>query len=175
MASPRPEGEKAVLLVGILAADRAALRAAADELECEFGPSCLGMPPVPFDSSSYYAEELGPEPSRTFLVFPERLRQDRLPGIKLATNRMEMELAVRLGGPWSRPVNLDPGYLTLAKLVLASAKNFSHRVYLADGIYGEVTLMYRGGEYRTLPWTFPDYGSGAYFPFFLAARRLLLE
>lgn len=173
MAVPRPDGETAVLVVGILAAGHAALQAAADELENAFGPSCLAMPVKPFASSPYYADELGPEPLRTFLAFPERLRQERLPGIKLAANGMEAALAARLGG--SRPVNLDPGYLTLAKLVLASAKNFSHRVYLGDGIYGEVTLMYRGGEYRTLPWTFPDYGSGAYFPFFLAVRKLLLE
>jgi hypothetical protein len=74
-----------------------------------------------------------------------------------------------------RPINLDVGYITPAKLVLASMKNFSHRIYLRDGVYGEVTLLYRGRRWEALEWTFPDFASGRYDAFLSEARRRLRQ
>lgn len=172
MAIPRPP-EKAVFFVGVLAAGRDELAVAAEALEREFGPACLGSRIWPFAHTGYYADELGDFPVRAFLAFPGLFATDAVAAAKLATNRMEADLAGRFAGFLSRPVNLDPGYLTLAKLVLASAKNYAHRIHVRDSIYAEVTLQYRGGMFQTLPWTFPDFASGRYDGFFLDLRAML--
>lgn len=172
MATPGAP-ERAVFFVGVLAAGRRELDYAARELESRFGPAALGSPVWPFEHTGYYRDELGERPLRAFLSFPGLFPTERLAEKKLATNAMEREFALRLDGVSSRPINLDPGYLTLAKLVLASAKNYAHRIHLRDGIYAEVTLQYRGGGLRSLPWTFPDYASGRYDGFFLTLRKTL--
>ncbi|OHC05433.1 MAG: hypothetical protein A2Z57_07205 [Planctomycetes bacterium RIFCSPHIGHO2_12_39_6] len=74
-----------------------------------------------------------------------------------------------------RPVNIDPGYINESRLILASTKDFSHRIYLKEGIYAEVTLNYRHGKYETFPWTFPDYKSQDYQNFFLQVRELYVS
>lgn len=75
----------------------------------------------------------------------------------------------------SRPLNLDPGYLTPAKLVLASTKDHAHRIYLRDGIFAEVTLVYRKGKWQPLEWTYPDYRRDDYQQFFTRCRERLLN
>ncbi|MCD8352047.1 MAG: DUF4416 family protein [Planctomycetaceae bacterium] len=172
MATPRFL-ERALFFCGLLAAGREELAAGADALEREFGPARCGSPVWRFDNTDYYLDELGPQPVRAFLAWEGEVDTTDLARRKLLTNAMEIDLAARFGGPLTRPVNLDPGYLTLAKVVLASAKNYAHRIHLRDGIFAEVTLQYRGGALRTLPWTFPDYGSGRYDRFFLELRQTL--
>jgi len=88
------------------------------------------------------------------------------------TNEIENQFLSDDGG---RRINIDPGYLDSAKLVLVSTKNFSHRVYLDKGIYGEVTLIYSGDNFHPLPYTFPDYKTEAYLALFKEARRLFKE
>ncbi len=173
MATPGP-AEPALYFVGILAAGRRELALAGEALEREFGRPGRSSLVWRFDNTDYYRDELGPEPIRAFMAFPGRFPPDRLAACKLATNRLERELAQAIAGPWPRPVNLDPGYLTPAKLILASAKNFSHRIYLSDGIFAEVTLQYKKGGFKTLPWTFPDFATGRYDDFFLELRKTLL-
>ena len=90
--------------------------------------------------------------------------------IKLSTNRLEQSLSVN----GKRTVNIDPGYLTPARVVLASTKDFGHRLYLGRGIYGEVTLMYQKKEFRPLPWTYPDYRSEPYHRFFEELLRVYM-
>lgn len=172
MATPR-KPEKALFFTGIIASGRTELSLAASALEASFGPSFLGSATWPFDGTDYYQSEMGPTPCRAFLLWDGLYPSDAIGRAKQRTNALELELAATIGGPRSRPVNLDPGYLTLAKLVLASAKNYAHRIHLHDSIYAEVTLQYRQGRFHTLPWTFPDYGSGRYDAFFLDARRRL--
>lgn len=169
MAVPKPP-EPAVFFVALLAADRACLTAAAAALTDEWGPAMLAWQPVPFVWTRYYENELGPAPLRAFVAWPGSFAQAALAGRKLRANELEADLAAKIGGSLPRPVNLDPGYITLSKLVLASAKDFSHRIYLRDGIYAEITLQYHHKAFHTLPWTFPDYASGAYFSFFSALR-----
>lgn len=163
--------EMARFLVGILASGPREARAGADALERAFGPAERGSRVFPFDNTGYYIDELGPRPLRAFLAFPGPFPTEELAARKLAANALERELALALGGPSPRPVNLDPGYVTGAKLVLASAKNFAHRVHLRDGIYAEVTLQYRHGSWRSFPWTFPDYASGRYDAFLCGLRE----
>lgn len=165
--------EDAVFLVGILAAGRDELLLAGEALTELFGPASLGSAIWLFDNTGYYRDELGENPLRAFLAYPGLFDTERLSACKLATNALEQKLAAMIGGSLVRPVNLDPGYVTLAKLVLASAKNYAHRIHVGSRIFAEVTLQFRQGRWQTLPWTFPDYASGRYDAFFSQLRSQL--
>jgi hypothetical protein len=126
-------------------------------LTARFGPMEYLSDPFPFVSTSYYDEELGTPILRRVAVFERLVEQDSLPGIKLWTNALE----VAWTAADKRLFNLDPGLLTLERLVLATGKNFTHRIYLGAGIWGDLTLIYTGGAWQALPWTFPDYAGPA--------------
>jgi hypothetical protein len=140
-----------------------------------FGPLEEKSHPSPWSHSTYYQKELGDRILRQFLFFQNRISQDQLAEIKQTTNILEEALA-RPGHPKPlRTVNLDPGYLTPAKVVLATTKDYSHRIYLRDGIFAEVTLQFSGGSFRPLPHTYPDYRSEETITLFNTVRRLLLK
>ncbi|MBP7867603.1 MAG: DUF4416 family protein [Acidobacteria bacterium] len=140
-------------------------------LERELGAIGEESPAYPFDSTDYYRDETGDRVDRRFVTFRSLAAPDTLADLKIRTNRLEEGLATSLGSPWPRPVNLDPGYVEPAKLVLASTKNFYHRVYLRDGIWAEVTLHFQAGAWRTFPWTFPDFAAETYHGFFREIRE----
>jgi hypothetical protein len=142
-------------------------------LEELLGPIDGEFGPLPFDFTRYYEAEMGPSLVRRFYSFEALRTPADLAGIKRATNRLEETLATAGRSAVSRPVNLDPGYIELAKLILASTKNYFHRIHIGQGIYAELTLIYQQRRWKTLPWTFPDYASGAYWPFFTQVRRVL--
>lgn len=124
-------------------------------LEERFGPVDYETPPLPFAHTAYYDAELGTPLARRLLGFARLVPLDGLAAVKHLTNADEREHA-RPGG--TRRVNLDPGLLTLERLVLASGKNFTHRVYLGSGVWADLTLIYnRKTGWVDLPWTFPDY------------------
>ncbi|MCF8106172.1 MAG: DUF4416 family protein [Desulfohalobiaceae bacterium] len=107
-----------------------------------------------FTETDYYDQELGPPITRRILGFAPLFSQDELVRIKLLTNDLEDRFSRPDG---SRTFNLDPGLITLERLVLASGKNFSHRLYLGQGIWGDLTLIYQKKAWQVLPWTFRDY------------------
>lgn len=159
------------LFVGVLTADAAYLKDVEAMLAKEFGPVLARSDIIPFDYTDYYAEQMGDDLERQFIYFQQLIDPSRLAEIKVRTNELEAVLAERYGrSAIPRPVNLDPGYLDLSKLVLATTKNYSHRIYLGQGIYAEVTLMYRADGYQALDWTYPDFRSSAYLDFFAQAR-----
>ncbi len=166
--------KQAKLIVGLLAARTQWLDDARAMLEALYGSVDIAGEVIPFTFTDYYRSEMGPALLRQFLAFDRLITPDELAPIKKRTNQLEDELAERFTDA-PRPVNIDPGYVELAKLVLASAKDFAHRIYLADGIYAEVTMQYHSGKWESLPWTFPDYGSGRYDAFLNAARLRLKE
>jgi hypothetical protein len=139
---------------------------AAAALEPVLGPSDGASPVFPFDFTDYYGPEMGPDLRKVFVRFEELLAPGELARVKRA--------AIGLEAGWApdgrRRANLDPGYVTSAKLVVASAKDFAHRTYIGDGIYGDVQLQYRHGRWRRMAWTFPDYRTPLAFAFFSAAR-----
>ncbi len=108
-----------------------------------------------FDITDYYENEMGRNLKRKFLSFSILIPADSLPEVKLKTNEIEAEFSSSKTG--NRSINIDPGYLSMEKLVLASAKNYSHRPYLSSGIFAELTYIYKRGSYTTLDWTYPDY------------------
>ncbi|HNX27005.1 MAG TPA: DUF4416 family protein [Phycisphaerae bacterium] len=158
------------LICAIIARNEDYAAKAAAELENLYGPADVVSESFPFDMTDYYENQMGSGLLRKFLAFERLIDPSGLADIKRATNDIEKKLAV--GADVPRPVNLDPGYVALSRLVLASMKDFSHRIYLGGGVYGEITLMYRGG-WKTLEWTFPDFASGRYFDFLTRSRNRL--
>lgn len=141
-------------------------------LAVEFGAIDLKSQVLTFNFTDYYEEEMGKGILRKFLSFEGLVEPGDLAQIKLFTNHLEKDFQ-QIGR--GRPINLDPGYVTGSKLVLASTKDYSHRLYLGQGIYGEVTLRYVKGSFEPLPWTYPDYRTGGYLDFFSEVRRSYLE
>lgn len=159
------------LFIGILSADEEAVRAILSALAAGCGPSVLEAGPFPFDVyTSYYRAEMGTSLTRRFIAFRRLIRRERLVRVKLFTRELERRHAVE----GKRRVNLDPGYLDPARVVLATGKDFSHRLYLGRGVYGEVTLRLHRESIESFPWTYPDYRSEPATEFFLALRRILL-
>jgi hypothetical protein len=111
--------------------------------------------PFPFDRTDYYEREMGAPLYRRFVLMTDAVSRDELPMAKLAAEEIEKELSVH----GKRTVNVDPGLLADENFVLATGKNYSHRIYLRDGVFADLTLVFQKGEYRPLPWTYPDYAS----------------
>lgn len=152
MSIPRPP-LPAKLFAGLLFSDGERARRAISRLCDRFGSLDLITRPRLFTESTYYDKEMGKSIFRCFLSFQEYVNPADLPEIKLFTNELENTFAVR----GFRTVNIDPGILSEERLILATGKNYTHRIYLRDGIYADLTLVYRKGAYRPLEWTYPDY------------------
>jgi hypothetical protein len=138
-------------------------------LEEYFGQIDLLTAPGPFPYTSYYDREMGTGIRRLTAAFLDLIQPDSLPDIKLRTNALENEFA-REG---NRRINIDPGILSEERFVLATGKNFTHRIYLRDGIYADLTLIYQKGNYRPLPWTYPDYQEPEFLHYLRVLRKKL--
>lgn len=143
----------------------------------EFGPlHPAGSSAVfPFPRTQTYEKSMGASLVRQFFVLDELRPQDCLAGAKRAALVMEERLAASKRFDVPRPVNIDPGLLNDCRLILASTKDYAHRLYRADGIWEEITLIFRHGSFETLPWTYPDFRAPTYHEFFARLRRELLE
>jgi hypothetical protein len=153
----RPFESRALLVVACFSRHAAALEWGRHRLEASFGPVALCGEPFAFHHTAYYEPEMGRSLLKQLLAFRDLVPLDRLATIKRATIEMEAELIASRTFPEDRPLNLDPGLLTLGKFQLATTKDQSHRIYLSDGIFAEVTLRFRDGEYEPWPWTYADY------------------
>ena len=133
------------------------LRWAEEKLSAFFGPIARTSTDFAFNQTHYYESSMGPGLRKRFLVFHDLISADQLADIKLRTNELEQELIQ--AGTWSesRPLNLDPGILSLGKFMLATTKDQSHRIYLRDGIFAEVTLRFQDHAFHPWPWTYADY------------------
>jgi len=138
-----------------------------------WGPVALRSERFAFTWSSYYDATMGPELLKGFLAFERLMDPAELAQRKVESGAIEREAAERFSVAEPRPLNLDPGYITEAKLVLATTKDRDHRIYLSQGIYAEVTLYYHAGTWKSRPWTYPDYGSASYHQFFVDCRNYL--
>ena len=144
-----------------------------DQATEHFGPLQAESPVFEFVETDYYEASMGTGLKKQFLTFQNLFNPGQLPQVKRWSNEWEQKYALQSDHPEPRPLNLDPGYLTLAKLVLASTKDHAHRIYLHDGIYAEVTLNFRHGGWKPSEWTFPDYRRDDYQQFFLSCRQNL--
>jgi hypothetical protein len=162
------------LIVGIFAADAQCLQTAVETVTKEFGTADLVSDVWPFDKTTYYKKESGEHLLRQFVSIEKPIDPGELANIKHTTNRLEQELAEQLKRDVPRPVNLDPGIIELSKLVLATTKNFSHRIYIGNQMYAEVTLVFEKGAWSVQPYTYPDYRQPCYWDFFEKVRKKLL-
>ena len=137
----------------MLGTDDKVLQAVAVLLEKQFGRINSIGKLLPFDRTTYYESEMGKNLVRRFVTFRELIDRNRLPGIKLWSNEVEQYYAK----DHRRTVNLDPGYISAERLVLATGKNFTHRIHLGDGIFSDITLLFYKKSFRPLEWTYPDY------------------
>lgn len=159
------------LIVSMFTGDETLLAVARGALANRFGPLDYQSEILPFYHTDYYAREFGPGLVRQIVAFAELIPAPRLAEVKRATNELELTWAV----DGKRRVNLDPGYVSLGKLVLATTKDYSHRIYLGQGIYAEVTLKYEHGRFQAWPWTYPDYASEHYLEIFGGIRRMYAD
>jgi len=157
-----------LLLCSILFSDTAPLDDAQSALKNSFGEFVYKSEPISFDFTSYYEEELGSPLYRVLLAFDTLMHRDCIPAVKNRTNEIEIEL-LREG---KRTVNLDPGILSLENVSLATTKPYSHRIYIKEGIWAEVTLIYRNKSYQALEWTYPDYASPKLIRIFHDLRKI---
>ncbi len=163
--------QKALLISGLIYRNGIELQKIFEDLKKAFG-SILKLSEVrPFSWSNYYEKEMGADLLRCFLAFKALVEQDTLSLIK--HKAMDIEDKWSVNG--NRQVNIDPGILTLERLVLATTKNYTHRIYLGQGIYGDLTLIFQRGKYRALEWTYPDYKSEFALGFFLDSRSILKQ
>jgi len=163
------------LIIGILAADRKCLHAAIEAIEDKFDKIDLVSDVWPFTQTDYYKDQTGPNILRQFVSVERLIEPGQLAKIKHKTNKLEKKLAARLRMPLPRPVNLDPGIIEASKLILASSKNYSHRIHIGKKMYAEVTLIFDKGSWCPLPYTYPDYRQQCYFDFLEKVRTRLLE
>lgn len=168
-ASPPP---RAALMTGLLAGREEWLAAARRRLEQEFGAVVLASAPRPWTESDYYAPQMGAGLLRQFLGFEKAVSVDRLASLKRAA--IALEPAVVAGAPVPRPVNIDPGLVDANNLTLASTKRAGHRVWIGDGIWAEITLLFRSGTWQPLPWTYPDFRAADTHAWLSAFRTLAL-
>lgn len=154
MSDPQPA--EAVKLIASLFSGNDGMLAEAMAALCQrYGRADFISAPVSFAYTDYYEKEFGIGLIRRFVSFERLIRPEALPDVKNWTNALEK----RLSSGGRRGVNIDPGYLAKAHLILATGKGYTHRPYLREGIYADLTLMYRDKTFHPLPWTYPDYAA----------------
>ncbi len=159
-----------LLIVAAFSRQDEALRWGQRKLEDLYGPVGLTSAEFDFNQTKYYEASMGPGLRKRFLAFDELVSPDCLPQTKLRTIDLEEELARSAAFPELRPLNLDPGLLSLGKFLLATTKDQSHRIYLRNGIFAEVTLRFQAGKFEPWPWTYADYREPAVLAFFSQTR-----
>ncbi len=143
------------LLMSLFSCEKALIDGVMEQLSDKYGEIDWAGPEVFFDRTRYYEKEMGWPLHRRFVTFKDLVPPEMLVDIKLETNRIEASF---MNGK-KRRINIDPGYICLERLVLATGKNYIHRIYLGKGIYADLTLVFKRGGFVPLDWTYPDYGA----------------
>jgi hypothetical protein len=173
MAQPKQFG-LVKLICGVIYKDAALDAEVKRRLEAEWGRTDSESEAFPFDLTGYYEDEMGGGLVRRFVSFETLVPPESLPAEKLWA--IELESIIRQErGVTGRPVNVDPGYLTASAVVMATAKDFAHRIPLARGIYAHLELLFTRTGVRTLDWTYPDLRREEPQAYFRAVREIYLR
>ena len=162
------EPDKVKFLCGILYSDIQLLEKALKLLTDQFGPIDFRSTDFPFNQTEYYIAEMGNPIYRLFIAFEKLMHPGTLAQIKRDTNRIENQISIQ----GKRKVNIDSGYMDYDKIVLASAKYNGQKIYLDDGIWADLTMHFKSGQFECYPWSFPDFKLGIYNSVFLSIRRI---
>jgi hypothetical protein len=158
--------------VGLLTSAHFSSDTLSDQFVGGFGEIAMKSTNRRFTQTAYYNDEMGDYITRQWWVFKNLCDPSQLIDFKRMTNQIEQKYLNERKG---RQVNIDPGIISMSNVILASTKNYSHRIYLGKGIYAEVTLIYKDKTYVVLDWTYPDYRESTTIDFFCKARTLLKE
>ncbi|NSW75394.1 MAG: DUF4416 family protein [Candidatus Atribacteria bacterium] len=156
------------LFIATLYEEERVLHIVLEPLQEHFGKIEWQSHPIPFTYTDYY-RDIGTNLVRVFLVFKSLIDPGQLAEIKWITNEIEKSTG---DNAKERKINLDPGYFDGGKIVLATTKNFAHRVYIGKGIFAEATIKWERGDFRPFPYTYPDYASPEYRPILFQIREL---
>ena len=159
------------LIMGFIFNDTGVFEKVKMILAKKFGAIDFESNVLPFTYTEYYKEELGDHLKRKFISFEKLILPELLADIKLLTNNLEKRFSTEN----KRQINIDPGYISLSQLVLATTKDYMHRIYLDKGIYAEVTLFYQNKKFNFWPWTYPDYKTDVYNEIFNTIRKLYIQ
>lgn len=162
---------KGLPVLGIITGDLNLVPIVLERISEQFGQVLTKSPVIDFNFTNYYEKELGRNLSRLWTSHTKYWRLSEIAALKTGTNQLEKEFFTTGG---LRRINLDPGIITLVNLILLTTKNYSHRIYLKDGIYAEVTLLFRNKSFEPLAWTYPDYRTETAINFFNEVRKRLL-
>jgi len=162
------------LICGMIVSDKNIFEKGKNALTKLFGSLDEESPVWPFAFTDYYGKEMGDNLFRKFISFEKLIEPERLAGIKLKSNELEDKFSREYHSS-GRVINLDPGYITSAALIMATAKNFASRVPLQNGIYAHLELMFGKKDIRFLDWTYPDFYTTGYQKFFQKIRRIYLQ
>lgn len=166
MSTPN-DSDNVKLISSLFSSERGLIDKVILEMEELFGPIDTISPWLFFDRTRYYEKEMGWPLHRRFTTFKNLIKPEDLPGKKLSTNKIEESYS----NAENRRINIDPGYISLERLVLATGKNYTHRIYLSKGIYADLTLVFHKGSFSPLEWTYRDYSDPAVIEFFNNQRE----
>lgn len=165
MSTPK-KPDPAKLIISLFMNSKDIFESVLSELEKKFGNIDIISNWFNFDFTDYYYAEMGEPLFRRVVVFKDLIHQSDLAQIKESTNLLEKSWET----DGKRSLNIDPGYLLLSRFILATGKDYSHRIYIGRGIYADLTLMYKQGRFKSLEWTYPDYASDEMCRFLEEAR-----
>jgi hypothetical protein len=171
MGKPK-EPQPAKLFMSLIALENDIFQQGVQDLCATLGETDTISQRFPFDFTDYYMQEMGKPLYRHFITFERLISIPALPDIKQATNHLEEKYAAPNG---NRRINLDPGYICMEHVILATTKGYTHRPYLRDGIYVDLTLIYRNKSFQPLEWTYPDYCQEEVIALFNQFRKKYLE
>lgn len=170
MSTPE-EAKEVKLISSLFSSEEDLIEKVIKQMEGSFGPVDWVSEKLAFDRTRYYAKEMGWPLWRRFISFSNLILPETLVDIKLATNTIENGHLVDR----TRKINIDPGYISLERLILASGKNYIHRIYLREGIYADLALVFHAGTFKPLPWTYPDYADEKIIGYFNMIRNAYLQ
>lgn len=169
----RPKRVK--LIIGLLSKNKKLLTEIEEFFIGEFGDIDYRSRELLFDHTDYYKKEMGYPLKRKFISFKKLISPEYIVTAKTITNSIEERFSKKRNNTTKRCINIDPGYVSDSKLILATTKDYFHRIYLKKGIYAEVTLTWKKGSFRPFDWTYPDYSTGEYINIFNNIRNAYMK